>query len=432
MKPIDAKLWIVTSLAMAALLILLVLQVRLLNQSIETNRQVFSQKINIISEKVTEAFRANQNAAKHLPVWLHNDPHDSLSRVIHGIVGHALIQYRLPLNYEYGIYVHEKEGSDFFRLVSGSNTSAIPHVIQECDSVEYHHYGFSSLTCGYDFGDDNQFHLAIIVDEEKYLTEATSGNLIVSALLAILLCLAFLYMIYLLRRQRKISEIKDDFINNLTHEFKTPIFSIELATGILKRSDELKASEKLSDLTNLISTETQRLKTHVDKILQMALMDSGNFRLEKRSVDLHELIESTVHHFKLIILEKRGFIKLDLKAKAATLHADDIHLRNVITNLIDNAIKFSNQAPFLSIATTDADNGILLSIRDSGIGMSTKIQQLVFQRFYRAQTGNVHNTKGFGLGLNYVKQIIDAHKGTITLKSKEQVGSEFIIYLPAY
>jgi two-component system, OmpR family, phosphate regulon sensor histidine kinase PhoR len=259
-----------------------------------------------------------------------------------------------------------------------------------------------------------------------------SADIIRTSLVLIVVVLgAFGYTIYTINKQKKLSDLKRDFINNLTHEFKTPIFSISLAARSLKEKQEVKTSEKMTSYVNLIGAETKRLQTQVDKILQMAMLDSGNLHLEKKTFDLHEAIGQVADSFTMIIAEKQGEINLSLLAKRHLITADETHIKNVLYNLIDNAQKYTNGAPKINISTSDtAQNGILLLVKDHGIGIDERVQKYIFDQFYRAQQGDIHTVKGFGLGLSYVKRIVEFHMGTISLKSQPGTGSEFSIFLP--
>jgi two-component system phosphate regulon sensor histidine kinase PhoR len=264
----------------------------------------------------------------------------------------------------------------------------------------------------------------------NFITE-NAAMLRVTVLLLLVLILAFAYTVITINKQKKLSELKNDFINNLTHEFKTPIFSISLASGLLKRSEKVRESEKLMKYAELIDNEGQRLKSQVDKILQMALIDSGNFKLEKKQLDLHELISKVARNFELVINEREGELRLNLDAAHHVIVADETHLNNIIYNLLDNAVKYTDKKPEITVSTTDSDKGIELTIKDNGIGMGEDVQKFIFDKFYRAESGNLHNVKGFGLGLSYVKSVIDAHRGRIRIDSKRDSGSEFSIFLPA-
>ena len=224
--------------------------------------------------------------------------------------------------------------------------------------------------------------------------------------------------------------MKRDFVNNLTHEFKTPLFSISLASKALKKSEAISASSSLSKYIDVIESESARLKNQVDKILQMALIDSGNLTLEKKQVDLHQIIEKVAESFRVIIQEREGSLMMDLRSKSHIVLADETHLKNIIYNLLDNAQKYSEDQPLIELKTEDHQEGILLSVRDNGIGMDQEAQKFIFDQFYRATPTERKNATGFGLGLSYVKSIVEAHKGWINLQSQLKKGSEFTIYLP--
>ncbi|MGF1670905.1 MAG: sensor histidine kinase, partial [Balneolaceae bacterium] len=266
--------------------------------------------------------------------------------------------------------------------------------------------------------------------EREYVARQIMFLLVLSILFILMVCAGFGYVILTINRQKKLSELKNDFINNLTHEFKTPIFSISLASKLLGRSEEINSSEKLNKYLNLIHNENNRLRTQVDKVLQMALIDSGNFHLNRKEVDIHAIIEQVCDAFSVMIEEKEGSIRLQLGAENKLLYADEAHLANLIYNLVDNGIKYSSGPPDITVATADTNEGLCLVIKDKGIGMDEHIQKHVFDKFYRARNGDLHEVKGFGLGLSYVKSIVKAHKGLIRLNSTKNAGSEFIITLP--
>ncbi len=270
---------------------------------------------------------------------------------------------------------------------------------------------------------DVSFHYPNFIGENAAMLRIT-------ILLLAVIILAFSYTVITLNKQKKLSQLKNDFINNLTHEFKTPIFSISLASGLLRKSDAVKDSPRLTKYTELIDNEGKRLKSQVDKVLQMALIDSGNFKLEKKQIDLHTLIIKVAKSFELIINERDGELRLELDANQHIIHADETHLNNIIYNLLDNAQKYTDEKPEIVITTMDELDGVALLVKDNGIGMGREAQRFIFDKFYRAESGNVHNVKGFGLGLSYVKSVVEAHKGRISLKSQQNVGSEFKVFLP--
>jgi len=254
--------------------------------------------------------------------------------------------------------------------------------------------------------------------------------LFTSVILLIMAALTFSYTIFTIIKQKKLSEIKTDFINNMTHELKTPISTIGLSSEILMKPEIQKDQEKIHKYATIISDENDRLKNQVEKVLQMAIIDRSVFELNKRKLDIHDIIANTVEKLQLTISNRNGSLIADLQADGHLISGDWEHLQNVITNLLDNANKYSPEDPTIAVSTKDYNNGIVIVVSDRGIGMSKESQKKVFDKFYRVHTGDVHNVKGFGLGLNYVKIIAKAHGGDVTVHSKLGEGSTFELYLP--
>ena len=216
----------------------------------------------------------------------------------------------------------------------------------------------------------------------------------------------------------------------MTHELKTPISTISLSTEALNNPTIASDPERLKSYTKIIKEETERLKGQVDKVLQMATLDKRRVELKKEKVNLHKIIEKTVSGFKLILDANEAQIELQLKASKPIILGDTMHLTNILFNLIDNAIKYSDKRPQIIVSTADHKGGIYLRVKDNGIGMSRDQQRHVFEKFYRVPTGDKHDVKGFGIGLNYVLKMVKEHHGRIQLKSEPRVGSTFRIYLP--
>lgn len=268
-------------------------------------------------------------------------------------------------------------------------------------------------------------------DKELYLVR-DMNIWIVSTIFLLLVIVFFSYTIWVILQQKKLSEIRTDFINNMTHELKTPISTISLSTEALRNPNIGKDPERLKNYTRIIKEESERLKNQVDKVLQMATLDKRRIELRKEKVDLHEIIQKTVTGFELILNANEGEIQLDLKAQHHLVLGDKVHLTNILFNLIDNAIKYSDKRPIINISTEDHKGGIYLRVRDNGIGMNREEQKHVFEKFYRVPTGNQHDVKGFGIGLNYVLKMVKQHHGRIQLRSEPKSGSTFRIYFPNY
>jgi two-component system phosphate regulon sensor histidine kinase PhoR len=241
----------------------------------------------------------------------------------------------------------------------------------------------------------------------------------------------FVYTLFVILRQKRLSEIQRDFINNMTHEFKTPLSTIAISSEVLKDPMIVDAPERLLNYASIIQTESHRLKQHVERVLQMARLEKNNVGLKKEKLDLHELITEVVANTSVALQEKKGGVSLNLTAQNSWVLADKLHFTNVFFNLIDNAIKYNKNTPSLVISTGNTGNHIFVEVQDNGIGISSENLKKIFHQFYRVPTGNLHDVKGFGLGLNYVKVMTESHKGKVSVTSKLGEGSTFKIILPS-
>ncbi len=248
----------------------------------------------------------------------------------------------------------------------------------------------------------------------------------------VVLCIAFIFTLYVIFRQKKVTELKNDFINNMTHEFKTPISTISLASQMLTDGAVAKSPQMLQHITGIINDETKRLRFQVEKVLQISLFDQQKATMKMSELDADELITGVVNTFALKVEKNGGTIVTQLDAQDPLIYADEMHITNVIFNLMDNAVKYKcdDEALRLTIHTWNEHDKYCLSIQDNGIGIKKENLKRVFDRFYRVHTGNLHNVKGFGLGLAYVKKVIQDHHGSIRAESEYGVGTKFIIVLP--
>lgn len=240
----------------------------------------------------------------------------------------------------------------------------------------------------------------------------------------------YIYLILTYFRQKKVSEMKNDFVNNMTHEFKTPLSTISLASEVLLNASECLDKEKIKQYAQIIHTENQRMRKQVDQVLQMAILDRGEYELNKTIIDAHAVIRSTVRSLCLEHSNSDVKISYELHAVNSSIAADPLHFTNIILNLVDNAIKYSGVSPEITISTQNKNNMLGICVTDNGIGINSSDQQHIFDKFYRVHTGNVHNVKGFGIGLYYVKMLVEAHGGNIHVESETSKGSTFCIQLP--
>lgn len=267
-------------------------------------------------------------------------------------------------------------------------------------------------------------------EERKNIFEDLPQIAFTSAILTIIIILLFSLTIYIIFKQKKLSEMKNDFINNMTHELKTPISTISLASQMLKDKSIPSESKDFGYISKIIEDESRRLGFQVEKVLQMAILEKGYVMLKRKEVDVHSLIDNIIGNFSLKVENVNGKIKTNLKATKNQIFVDELHFTNVIFNLFDNALKYNTkETPEILISTKDLKNGTLISVKDNGIGISKENQKRIFDKFYRVSTGNIHDVKGFGLGLSYVKKIVDEHKGEIKISSELNVGTKFDIYL---
>jgi two-component system phosphate regulon sensor histidine kinase PhoR len=251
-----------------------------------------------------------------------------------------------------------------------------------------------------------------------------------SMIFSLFILATFALSLYFLIRQKKISEMKSDFINNMTHEFKTPIATISLAADTITNSRVINDENSIRHFIGMIKKENSRMNKKVEAILQIASLDKKEIEFRYENTSIHTIIEHVLETIEIQVHQRNGKINLNLNAENPFIYGDTEHLTNLVNNLLDNAIKYSPDLLEITISTKNSEKGIFLSVEDKGIGMTKAVQSKIFERFYRQSSGNVHDVKGFGLGLNYARSIIEAHKGSITVFSEPGKGSRFEIFLP--
>jgi two-component system, OmpR family, phosphate regulon sensor histidine kinase PhoR len=278
----------------------------------------------------------------------------------------------------------------------------------------------------------NEWVIIVVPNVTDIVYKGLRGNIAVAILFTLVICTAFYLTLHTMLRQKKLSEIKNDFINNMTHEFKTPIATISLAVDAIRNEKVQKDTGKLSYFSEIIKEENQRMNRQVETILKSALMDRQEVQLNLKPLHVHTIIRDVADNFMLRLQEKQGSLEMELGAENDLIEGDEVHISNLVNNLMDNAVKYSkeNVPPKISITTASTNKKFIFKIEDNGIGMARETVKRIFEKFYRAHTGNIHNVKGFGLGLSYVKTVVEGHEGHIRADSTLGKGSCFTIELP--
>jgi two-component system phosphate regulon sensor histidine kinase PhoR len=256
------------------------------------------------------------------------------------------------------------------------------------------------------------------------------GITTLSIIFTLIIIIAYTSALNQLIKQRQISEIKTDFINNMTHEFKTPIATINLALDAIKSPKVIDDREKTTRYLQMIRDENKRMHAQVENVLRISKLEKRELEINKESMDIHEIVEEAIEHVNLIIEDREGTITTHFKATRTSVLLNDVHFTNVIVNVLDNAIKYSPEKPIIDVITENVKDFVIIKVKDHGQGMSKVAQKRIFEKFYREHTGDIHNVKGHGLGLAYVKRIIEDHNGQIVVESEKGKGSTFIIKLP--
>ncbi|RIA10001.1 two-component system phosphate regulon sensor histidine kinase PhoR [Flavobacteriaceae bacterium MAR_2010_72] len=332
---------------------------------------------------------------------------------VHDFLDYQLKSDGIEIDFEFAIYDEDlstKVQSKNFELIKPV-TYGVPVFLDNNNESDYRLY--------VNFPDRNKFLLSSIL-----------RMLILSIIFTTVIVVAYSSAIYQLIKQRKISQIKTDFINNMTHEFKTPIATINLALDSIKNPKIINDQEKVMRYLNMIKDENKRMHAQVENVLRISKLEKNELNISKDRVKLHDLIEDAITHVELIVEDRQGYVNTHLNADKSSVLANETHFTNVIVNILDNAIKYSDEPPKIDVSTENVGNNILMHVADQGNGMSKQVQKRVFEKFYREHTGNVHNVKGHGLGLAYVKRIVEDHQGHISVESEKGKGSVFTIKLP--
>lgn len=342
----------------------------------------------------------------------------------------AFIQQDLKnVKFEFGIASFDRMGNPVFEKASPGFITAFEDTVNNYQA----NYGLEALsgTAGENLS-VNEMLFVVIPNIKKLALKSLFWRIAISSLFTLIIIAAFFVTVRTMLRQKKLAEIKNDFINNMTHEFKTPIATISLAVDAMRNEKVIQDREKLGYFSGIIKEENQRMNRQVETILKASQLEKQETDLNLKPVHVHEVIHDVVDNFALQLQEKMGKIELQLNAQTDLINADEVHFSNLVNNLVDNAVKYAreNTPPVIKLSTQSNGRHFTMKIEDNGIGMNRDTMKRIFEKFYRAHTGNVHNVKGFGLGLSYVKTMVEAHDGDIKAESTLGKGSTFILDLP--
>lgn len=373
-------------------------------------RNVVDQILNYNGKIVPQVIPVEQLSSNYFVVMV-NDEIDV--QLLQTLLINEFKKRELNVDFEYGIYdcVNEKMVfGNFVRIGNDENQSGVAKDLP--------------------LWKDNDFYFGVFFPNKNNALLSQMGIWVFSSSVLLVVVVFFGYALFIIFKQRKFSETQKQFINNMTHEFRTPISTIQLSSAVLQNPDIINDKERLNNYAQIIKEESNRLYNQVENILQAAILEDKKLQLKKEPIDVHLLIEEVVENCSLVL--KDIDIETNLTATKSIILADKVHFFNMLKNLLENAIKYSAEMPKVSVRTKDEHKGILIEIIDCGIGIPKEHQKKIFTKFYRVPTGNVHDVKGFGLGLNYVKNISKMHKGHISLESIVGKGSTFKLIFPLH
>ncbi|WP_298514708.1 HAMP domain-containing sensor histidine kinase [uncultured Kordia sp.] len=365
-------------------------------------------RVNSVSKKMAQYKEVINELTKQAPIdeRVNND-------LLSFLIQAYLDELDLDMDFEYGVYddgLATKIKSDGFKI---TNEGMYDVPLFENDDQKTGYTLFVSFP-----------------KRNKYVLSSIMGMAIMSIVFTLIIIIAYSSALYQLIKQKQISEIKTDFINNMTHEFKTPIATINLALDAVRNPKVIDDKDKVKRYLRMIREENKRMHAQVENVLQISKLEKNQLEISKEEVDAHDLIEDAMSHIELIVEDRNGYVKTHLEANDSMVMANDTHFTNVLVNVLDNAIKYTEGEPKIDIYTEKVKNNIQIRVKDQGQGMSKSVQKRIFEKFYREHTGDIHNVKGHGLGLAYVKRIVDDHGGQISVESEKGKGSTFIIKLP--
>ena len=396
-----------------------------IDNAINLKKEQFVDQVQVTLKTVVNNLYTIQNTYENVNMFnpscnhiLDDAKHIVQYPVLDSILASELASIRVKKNYYYAVYREEQN----HRSLSGGHIGVYG---DELLSSSYR----VSLSCLYNHRET--YYLSIYFPNQGHIIfKQMINGILISAIFVLIIGFSFIYIIYVSFRQKRISLIKNDFVNNMTHEFKTPIATVSLTAEMLLRDEILTDIPKARRYAKVIYDENQRLKHQVEQVLQIAVIDKGELKIRKKDVDAHKVINDLINKLEITVSNRGGAIKTYFAANYPKIWADKMHFVNVISNLLDNANKYTPDTPVVIIRTRNNKKGLIISVEDNGIGIKSEDQKDIFKQFHRVHTGNLHDVKGFGLGLYYVTLITEAHGGNIKLTSEWGKGSIFEVFFP--
>ncbi|MDO9186383.1 MAG: HAMP domain-containing sensor histidine kinase [Bacteroidia bacterium] len=395
-----------------ALVMVLIIQVNWIFQTAQSKEELFNERADMVLARTTEALLADKETCENMKTGIGKIE----THKIDSLFTHYMKFYNFHVDYSFEVVQPDSSPK--------KNKSRFVHNVQP-DQVGCYEGGLEKLTS------KKGLELKLIFPDKKQFIMAEMGTLFITSVILILIVLVLFWRTTLsLMMEKKISEYTTDFLNNMTHEFKTPLTNIALAGKMIIKDPSIKQEDKIKHYSGIILEENEKLRLQVEQVLSMTALERGEIPLRKTKFDFHELINDSLKYISIQIENKQGDLKLNIDAKRLVVMGDKTQLTNAMCNLIDNAIKYSKKKPELSIRTYNIDQNLIIMVSDKGIGIEKEYQKKVFDKFFRVPTGDLHDVKGFGLGLAYIKKIIELHEGTIELQSEKGMGTTFTITLP--
>ncbi len=404
------RTYLFIAVSSVALVIVLIIQVSWILKTAKIKEDLFNEKANIVLARTTEALLSDTVTRKNIEVCVGR--HEVFK--IDSLFTFYMNFYNFHIDYTFEVKPSLPPVKNTFPLTYNVYPEQPGCYKKSFDEISGKH----------------GFELKLVFPgKEKYIMEEMGIPFITSVMLIFVVLVLFWQTVLSLLKEKKISEHTTDFLNNMTHEFKTPLTNIALAGRMIIKDSTARQEDKIKHYSGIILEENEKLRLQVEQVLSMTALERGEIPLQKTELDFHQLITAALKCIGIQIENKQGDVKLNLEARRFVVMGDKTHLTNALCNLIDNAIKYSMEKPELSVQTSNNGENLVVVISDKGIGIEEKYQKKVFDKFFRVPTGEVHDVKGFGLGLAYVRKIIELHGGTIDLESEKGKGTVFTITL---